>query len=103
MYFSKASSNIKDFTANCQLLSSKPDSKVRKNFAFKIFTKQLYGRLKNEEFLGQGCYGNWDLTFAWQHQLKGLVKQQMPAAENMLGVDCFYVGILFNSEVLFAF
>lgn len=38
-----------------------------------MFTKQLYGRMKNPDFTSNGCYGNWDIDFVWQDQLKGVV------------------------------
>jgi hypothetical protein len=43
-----------------------------------MFSKQLYGRLKNKQFLNAGCYANWDITFVWQDQLKGTVIKDLP-------------------------
>lgn len=43
-----------------------------------MFSKQLYGRIKNEEYLEMGCYANWDIDFAWQDQLKGTIIKEMP-------------------------
>lgn len=43
-----------------------------------MFTKQLYGRLKNDQFKNEGCYANWDIDFIWQDQLKGVVTKPLP-------------------------
>jgi hypothetical protein len=61
MYFGKTFSNIQDFIKLC----NPKIAGTEKNFAFKMFSKQLYGRLKNTQFLNTGCYGNWDITFVW--------------------------------------
>lgn len=74
MYFGKKLNNVQDFTKLCNIKATGP----LKNFAFKMFSKQLYGRLKNKQFLNAGCYANWDITFVWQDQLKGTVIKELP-------------------------
>ena len=62
-------------------------------FAFKMFSKQLYGRLRNPEYEKEGCYGNWDINFLWQDQLKGTVIKDMPPPELTFGPESFYVAL----------
>lgn len=68
-----------------------------------MFTKQLYGRMKNKQFQGQGCYGNWDIDFIWQDQLKGVVIKDMPEESGLFGPENFYVAIYKADILLYGF
>lgn len=68
-----------------------------------MFTKQLYGRLRNPEFQSKGCYGNWDIDFLWQDQLKGVVIKDMPEPKSVFGPENFYVSICKANTILYAF
>ena len=72
-------------------------------FAFKMFSKQLYGRIKTGQYANLGCYGNWDINFLWQDQLKGTVIKEMPSSEFTYGPDNFFVAIYKSEMLLFAF
>lgn len=68
-----------------------------------MFSKQLYGRLKNKEFAEHGCYGNWDISFLWQDQLRGTVTKEMPSSQYKFGPEKFYVGVFKGDMLLFGF
>lgn len=68
-----------------------------------MFTKQLYGRIKNTEFTQTGCYGNWDINFLWQDQLKGTVIKEMPSSEYIFGPEKFHVAIYKAESLFFGF
>jgi hypothetical protein len=68
-----------------------------------MFSKQLYGRLKNKEFIKTGCYGNWDITFVWQDQLKGVIVKNLPEEKYKFGPDQYFVAVYKESKLLFGF
>ena len=81
MYFGKKFNKIQEFVKMCNF-SAKGN---QKNFAFKMFTKQLYGRIRKENLVNKGCYGNWEIDFVWQDQLKGVVIKDMPEPKSIFG------------------
>lgn len=76
IYFGKKFTSIENFVLWCNPGGSGPVQ----SFAFKMFSKQLYGRIKTDAYASFGCYGNWDINFLWQDQLKGTVIKDMPSS-----------------------
>ena len=42
-----------------------------------MFQKSLYGRYEKAEVEGVDCHGQWEISFAWEEELKGAVKLNM--------------------------
>lgn len=68
-----------------------------------MFTKQLYGRMKNSQYHQKGCYGNWDIDFIWQDQLKGTIIKPMPENNSIFGPENFFIAIYKMDMLLYGF
>lgn len=67
-----------------------------------MFTKNLYGRMIKTANKGVGCYGNWEINFAWEDELQGKIKHPIKDCINF-SEEGFYVALELEGELMYGF
>jgi hypothetical protein len=58
--------SVEEMAEKIKRFKSKGKALSECKFAFKMFSKQLYGRYVNNCSKESAVYGNWDINFAWR-------------------------------------